>query len=239
MHSNELKAAKVNVLRVYLMQSNSDSTLLREDAYDTLGNIVVRRIYSKKGRLTGEYSYKYDINNYLITTIYSYGPARKSLMNYKNDLQGHVLGIETTDSDTMIFNSRNEYDTDMNQIRSVNINSAGDSMVVKSFYNEKGKRIKSIVFDKKPDSTVHDYEYNSEGKFLSISTKGFKSETTKSYIYNSNGTLSEIAGKSKIKGSRSFETEIYGYYPNGLTSTYTKVVKNKPDEKQRAYYTFY
>ena len=127
----------------------------------------------------------------------------------------------------------------MQLIKSTGNTSTGDSLVLTNFYNREGEKVKTVIFDKKPDSTVHTYQYNQDGQVSNLFIKDFKGETNKIYSYNLNAVLTEIAISKNIKGKKTRETESYTYYPNSLTRTYSKVIKTKPEENQRAYYTFY
>ena len=91
----ELKNANVKTLKVYLMQKKSDSTLLREDLYDAAGNIILRKIYSKKGNLTTQNTFEYDASDYLVKSTSADGISRLAVTNYTNDANGNLLSFET------------------------------------------------------------------------------------------------------------------------------------------------
>ena len=240
MFKKDFKAANVKTLKVFLMKNNSDSTLLREDLYDTVGNIILRKIYSKKGNLTTQNTFEYDANDYLVKSTSADGISRLAVTNYTNDAKGNLLANETIMDGQVIFKNENEFDEKMHLVKTTLSSSAGNSKTLMYYYDEKWKKVKTIVFDKNNDSTVHLYQYNNDGKFSNTIVKDSNGETGKFYSYNPDGLLTDIKTIINVKGRRTVETETYTYYINGLTKAYSKgIKKSKPSEIQRAYYTFY
>ena len=240
MSQKDFKAANVKMLKVFLMKNNSDSTLLREDLYDTVGNILRRKIYSKKGNLTTQNTFEYDANDYLVKSTSADGISRLAVTNYTNDIKGNLLSNETIMDGQVIFKNKNEFDEKTHLVKTTLSSPTGNSKELMYCYDETGKMIKTVMLDKNNDSTVHFHKYNEDGKLLNTIVKDANGETSKFYSYNSNHLLTAIKTVKNKNGSKTTETETYNYYINGLTETYSKGIKiSKPSEIQKAYYTFY
>jgi len=233
------KVNRVKSLKIFSFESETDSTLTRITNYDTLGNPLSYRTFSKKGIITGIDTFIYDHNNYLIKQINSDGGNRIATSFITNDELGQEIKSETFIDNSLAFHSLKKYDSKNRLVKGSTWNYKNDSIVVKSFYNTEGLKTMTVIFDKNPDSTVILYNYDSNGNILNSYKNAFQSHSESVYTYNIKNNCVRIVTISTLKNETSTKKEEFSYYPNGLTYENLQYNKGKLTGTYKAHYTYY
>ena len=93
-HGNYDKGIKVKTLTVYHSETETDSTLTTIHTYDSLGNWLTTKTFSKDGNIFSVDTCIYDDHHYLMRYIYR-SVSDKYEVDYTNEVNGKHIHSKT------------------------------------------------------------------------------------------------------------------------------------------------
>ena len=124
-------------------------------------------------------------------------------------------------------------------LKLLNTNSTGDSIIINSFYNEKGLLIKNTFSDKINGYVVTGFEYDDSGKVLRRKITAPNSLTVSEFKYYPNGRNYEMMTTLFSENKKTVTKSRSTYYPNGLTFEQFLFIGKKAINRDKAYYSYY
>lgn len=233
-----IKTTKVKTLTIYYFLSKSDSILTHINIYDSIGGQLSSKMFSKDGTISRSDTFIYDANHYLVKQITSDGNQKRHESTFTNNSYGKILN-QTTIGDSIYYHSIIIYDENGRVIRSIIYDDKGDTTLHNTFYNRKGFIAKYVISNKLNGTTVIKFDYNSSGKITKRKSVDPKTQYFAEFKYKSNGNCYEVTTTTTSNKQKSVTKLIYSYYSNGLTYEKFIFVNDKPIGLERTYYTYY
>ncbi|MFN8244734.1 MAG: hypothetical protein U0X40_11830 [Ferruginibacter sp.] len=223
----------------YRFTGEADSTLVKFISYDTLGAVLLRRVYTGKGELMGVDSFEYDASHFQKKLFSSDGRSRYAVTNTINHTNGKVLQEDTFIKDSSTVHSRNYYDSLNRPVLVILWSSFGDTTKLSTTYDDNGNTVMVMVSNKETDTTVTIKKVNSLGNPVSLHSKKAGTESITSYLYDEHDRNTEITVTTLASGKKDVTRKLITYLPNGLAFTLKKFSNGRLTDFQKTYYSYY
>ncbi|HMK05449.1 MAG TPA: hypothetical protein VK489_14710, partial [Ferruginibacter sp.] len=181
-----IKQNRVKTLAIYYFRNELDSTLTAINTFDSWGNLLSYKKFSKDGNVITSDTSIYDANHYLVKKIQYEGNKEKHVMTYINNADGKLLS-QTVVGDSMYYYNSTIYDENGRLIKAITYGNNVDTTLYNSFYNKKGLLVKNIILDKINGNTVITTDYNAKGRIASKKKVVPGSEYFTVFKYKPNG----------------------------------------------------
>lgn len=238
-----LKSTHVKTETYFSFFSPTDSAVYCINNYDTLGNIISSKTFTKNGESKESDSLLYNDNNFLFSKlIYNKKGSVKSTWNYEYDTFGNCISAKEYEKNGIISCLSKSLFNDKHQLVVTYQKSLNKTYFqsAKYFYNNIDDLEKITYRYNNGDSTSEVYNYtNHLCNSIIYLTK--QSKKTEYYNYDIDGRLTEITVTTVTskKNKSEFKKLHFEYDSNGLCTQRLTYEQDALDEKTKCYYVFY